>query len=80
MAMGEQGASMELGIDYDAMRSRIEETRSRLKSKAFDAMMTGESSLLSKDSPEPGPAQASGLTVDQETDETIEASLREEDH
>ena len=80
VATADQGASMELGIDYDAMRSRIEETRSRLKSKAFDAMMTGEASLLSKDSSEPGPTQTSGLTVDQETDETIEASLREEDH
>ena len=39
----------EEAIDYDAMQSRIEVTRSRLKAKAFDAMMTGESALLGRD-------------------------------
>jgi len=51
---------MELGVDYNAMRARIEQTRGRLKAKAFDAMMTGESALLGRESPEkaaerPGP-------------------------
>ena len=34
------------------MRRRIEETRARLKAKAFDAMMSGEAALLSRDSGE----------------------------
>ncbi len=36
-------------VDYDSMKSRIESTRSRLKAKAFDAMMTGEAALLGRD-------------------------------
>ena len=71
--------SMELGVDYDAMRARIEKTRGRLKSKAFDAMMTGEASLLSKDSSDSWVDKGSTLAVDPDIDDTIEANLREED-
>ena len=70
---------MELGIDYDAMRSRIERTRGRLKAKAFDAMMTGESTLLSKESAESLAAASPKVDVDVEIDQTIETTLREED-
>ena len=31
------------------MRRRIEETRNRLKAKAFDAMASGEAALLARD-------------------------------
>jgi hypothetical protein len=75
---GRQAAS-ELGVDYDAMRGRIEMTRNRLKAKAFDAMMTGESALLGRD-----PANAAGgmpafADVDSEIIQTIETTLREQD-
>ncbi|HEY5528631.1 MAG TPA: hypothetical protein VIL51_04170, partial [Thermoleophilia bacterium] len=76
---GKGGEPMELGIDYDAMRSRIERTRGRLKAKAFDAMMTGESTLLSKESAESLPAASPKVELDVEIDQTIETTLREED-
>ena len=61
------------------MRSRIEETRSRLKAKAFDAMMTGESALLGRD---PEGAEVN-LPVASEVDgdivQTIDETLREEE-
>jgi hypothetical protein len=79
--VGETGrqAASELGVDYDAMRGRIEMTRNRLKAKAFDAMMTGESALLGRD-----PANAAGgmpafADVDSEISQTIETTLREQD-
>ena len=66
--------------EYEAMRARIEETRNRLKAKAFDAMMTGESSLLGRDD---GPSKAAergeSAALDQEVDRTIETTLREEE-
>ena len=67
-------------FDHDAMRRRIEETRNRLKAKAFDAMMSGEGSLLSK-SPEGTRAAAptESIEVDSEVDQTIEATLTEEE-
>jgi hypothetical protein len=43
-------------IDQAEMRSRIEETRTRLKVKAFDAMIRGGAALLSRDGgAAPGP-------------------------
>jgi hypothetical protein len=79
--VGETGpqAASELGVDYDAMRGRIEMTRNRLKAKAFDAMMTGEAALLGRD-----PANAAGgmpafADVDSEIIQTIETTLREQD-
>ncbi len=68
-------------FDHDAMRKRIEETRNRLKAKAFDAMMSGEASLLARDS-ETGSrsgSAAEGVGVDAEVDNTIESTLTEED-
>jgi hypothetical protein len=66
-------------VDYDSMRSRIEVTRSRLKAKAFDAMMTGESALLGRDAEDAAHKRKVVTGVDSEVDETIETSLREED-
>jgi hypothetical protein len=66
-------------VDYDSMKSRIESTRSRLKAKAFDAMMAGEASLLGRD--EQGAARTSAKVegVDNDLDQTIETSLSEEE-
>lgn len=61
------------------MKSRIESTRSRLKAKAFDAMMTGEAALLGRDVEGSGQAQTDVPGVDDDIDRTIETSLREEE-
>lgn len=66
-------------VDYDSMKSRIESTRSRLKAKAFDAMMMGESALLSRDPQDVDQVQSNLPVVDSEIDQTIETSLREEE-
>jgi hypothetical protein len=66
------------GSDYDAMRARIELTRSRLKAKAFDAMMAGESTLLRRD-PEGSSLPQKTVAVDSEIEQTVESTLREED-
>jgi hypothetical protein len=79
----ELGADVEPGdeeaVDYDSMRSRIEVTRSRLKAKAFDAMMTGESALLGRDTEDAEHRRRVVPAVDSEVNETIETSLREEE-
>lgn len=69
---------MELGVDYNAMRARIEGTRGRLKAKAFDAMMSGESALLGRESPEKAAERPAPAVLDHDLDQTIETSLREE--
>jgi hypothetical protein len=66
-------------VDYESMKSRIEVTRSRLKAKAFDAMMTGESALLGRDAEGSERSKSAPPSVDTEVDETIESSLREEE-
>ena len=74
-----QEPALELGVDYDAMRNRIETTRSRLKAKAFDAMMTGEAALLGRDSADSSVERPAPADVDTEIVETIETTLREEE-
>ena len=66
-------------FDQEAMRRRIEETRSRLKAKAFDAMMSGEGALLGRDEGRSAPAQGNKVQVDTEVDSTIESTLTEEE-
>jgi hypothetical protein len=66
-------------VDYDSMKNRIESTRSRLKAKAFDAMMTGETALLGRDLDGVSHALGKVSGVDNDIDETIETSLREEE-
>ena len=61
------------------MRARIELTRSRLKAKAFDAMMAGESALLGRDEDLPGGATRPAVTFDSEIEQTVDSTLREED-
>ena len=72
--------SVDGSFDQEAMRRRIEETRNRLKAKAFDAMMSGEASLLSRDS---GVGQRASVTppvpLDSEVAESIEKTLTEEE-
>jgi hypothetical protein len=70
---------LEEPVDYDSMKNRIESTRSRLKAKAFDAMMTGESALLGRDAEGASRAETKAAGVDSDIDETIETSLREEE-
>ncbi len=67
------------GSDFDAMRARIELTRSRLKAKAFDAMMAGESALLGRDDNLQGGAFKPAAPVDSEIEQTVDSTLREED-
>ncbi len=62
------------------MRRRIEETRARLKAKAFDAMMSGEAALLSRDSGDKPVPSADDVTLDAETDTAIDESLSQEDY
>ena len=68
-------------FDREAMRLRIETTRNRLKAKAFDAMLSGESSLLGRDTAGAldGSARIADVPVDSEVDETIESTLTEEE-
>jgi hypothetical protein len=66
-------------VDYESMKSRIEQTRSRLKAKAFDAMMAGESALLGREAEGSDRSRNALPSVDAEVDETIESSLREEE-
>jgi hypothetical protein len=63
-------------FDREAMRRRIEETRARLKAKAFDAMVQGESFISTETE-----ANSSGeeVDIDSESDDVIERSLKEED-
>jgi hypothetical protein len=73
-------ASREGGsIDQAEMRQRIEETRARLKAKAFDAMMSGEAALLSRDSGEKPVPTADDIKFDNDVESTIDESLSQED-
>jgi len=80
-ASAEPPAGRENGsIDQAEMRRRIEETRARLKAKAFDAMMSGEAALLSRDSGENAVPTGDEVKLDAETDSTIDESLSQEDY
>ena len=66
-------------IDQAEMRRRIEETRARLKAKAFDAMMSGESALLRNDSGEKPVPRGEGADLEPEIDSSINESLSQSD-
>lgn len=78
---GESARPTPSGIDREEMRRRIDETRARLKAKAFDAMVSGETFIDEtgaekarahrEDSASPG--------VEKEVEEKIDESLREQD-
>lgn len=76
---GDAELAMEEPVDYESMKSRIEQIRSRLKAKAFDAMMSGESALLGRDTEDAAHRRNVATPVDSDVDETIETSLREEE-
>ena len=67
-------------IDREEMRRRIDETRARLKAKAFDAIVSGET-FVTPETEEAGfeksPEDSVGL--DREIGEEIDKSLKEED-
>jgi len=67
-------------IDQAEMRKRIEETRARLKAKAFDAMMSGESALLARDSGEKPVPKANDIKLDGNVESTIDESLSQEEY
>ena len=67
-------------IDQAELRRRIEETRARLKAKAFDAMMSGESALLGRDSGEKPVPKGDDLKLDGELESTIDESLSQEEY
>ena len=62
------------------MRRRIEETRARLKAKAFDAMMSGEAALLARDSGEKPVPRDVDVPVDNDVAETLDESLSQDDY
>jgi len=66
-------------LDYESVKNRIEMTRSRLKAKAFDAMMTGESALLGREPEDAPPKRPVMPVIDSEIDQTIETGLREQE-
>jgi len=66
-------------IDQAEMRRRIEETRAKLKAKAFDAMMAGEAALLSRDSGERPVPKGEDVKLDAELDATIDEGLSRDD-
>lgn len=63
-------------FDREAMRRRIEETRSRLKAKAFDAMVQGESFINTEQESD---SEGAKIDLDSESQHAIEKTLREED-
>ncbi len=65
-------------IDQAEMRRRIEETRARLKAKAFDAMMSGEAALLSRDSGEK-PVPEGTVQLDGEAAAQVDEGLSPDD-
>jgi len=69
-----------MAIDQAEMRRRIEETRARLKAKAFDAMMSGEAALLARDSGDEVLTKEPEIEVDGEVANTIDESLSQEDY
>ncbi len=67
-------------VDQAEMRRRIEETRARLKAKAFDAMMSGEAALLARDSGQSSVPRAVDVPVDSDIAETLDESLSQDDY
>jgi nicotinate-nucleotide--dimethylbenzimidazole phosphoribosyltransferase len=66
-------------IDQAEMRRRIEETRARLKAKAFDAMMSGEAALLSREGTDTEVPRGNDVEVDKDVASTVEESFSPED-
>jgi len=67
-------------VDQAEMRRRIEETRSRLKAKAFDAMTSGEAALLAHEPMEQAPSAEVEEPLDDEVQAVIDRSLSQDDY
>ena len=67
-------------IDQADMRRRIEETRNRLKAKAFDAMASGEAALLSRDAEGSSVPDGTDVPLDDEVARAVDRSLSQDDY
>lgn len=67
-------------VDQAEMRRRIEETRSRLKAKAFDAMTSGEAALLAHEPVETMAGTEADEPLDDEVQAVIDRSLSQDDY
>ncbi|MBM3148091.1 MAG: hypothetical protein FJ000_09400, partial [Actinobacteria bacterium] len=67
-------------VDQAEMRRRIEETRGRLKAKAFDAMTSGEAALLAHEPLEATASAAADEPLDEEVQAVIDRSLSQDDY
>lgn len=79
-AEADAGGPVPSQIDRDEMRRRIDETRARLKAKAFDAMISGET-FIEPETEEAVREKKSGseARIDKDLEEQIDRSLKEED-
>jgi len=67
------------GIDREEMRRRIDETRSRLKAKAFDAMVSGETFIDETEAEKAESHTEASSGLDADVEKSIDDSLREAD-
>ena len=67
-------------IDQAEMRSRIEETRTRLKVKAFDAMIRGESVLLALNGGEAPEPTGDDPALDGDLEDMVEGAFSEQEY
>jgi len=79
-AEADAGGPVPSQIDREEMRRRIDETRARLKAKAFDAMISGET-FIEPETEEAVREKKSGseTRIDKDLEEQIDRSLKEED-
>ncbi len=62
------------------MRRRIEETRNRLKAKAFDAMASGEAALLARDTEDLPAPEVIEVPIDEDVADALDRSLSPDDY
>jgi hypothetical protein len=67
-------------IDQAEMRRRIEETRNRLKAKAFDAMASGEAALLARDAEGHEAPEVPEEHIDEDVANALDRSLSPDDY
>lgn len=66
-------------FDQDEMRRRIDETRARLKAKAFDAMVSGETFIEPEEGRQAeGSEQSGSYGLEEDVEKQIDEELREE--
>ncbi|MCX8032364.1 MAG: hypothetical protein N3B14_03065 [Thermoleophilia bacterium] len=76
---GEVSKASDRLTDYESVKRRIEAARVRLKAKAFDAMVTGETPLLARDDGAIRDRTSPKVAVDAEVEATIENALKQEE-